>query len=48
MQLPGLSAYGVSACDIDLIVAHCRGGSMRTNPIALSDDELGRLLRARL
>jgi alcohol dehydrogenase class IV len=48
LKLPKLSAYGVSAADIGHIVANCRGSSMKTNPILLTDDEVGTVLRKRL
>jgi alcohol dehydrogenase len=34
--------------DIGRVVANCRGGSMQTNPLVLTDDELAALLRERL
>ena len=40
LQLPRLSAHGVSEASLDHVVAHCRGSSMQTNPIVLSDTEL--------
>lgn len=48
MQLPGLSAFGMSAADIPRVVANCRGSSMKTNPIMLGDDELAAILHERL
>lgn len=48
LQLPKLSHYGVSETDIPRIVANARGGSMQTNPILLTDDEIARIVRARL
>jgi hypothetical protein len=33
LKLPKLSAYGVQESDLDHIVAHSRGSSMKTNPI---------------
>jgi alcohol dehydrogenase class IV len=48
LALPKLSAYGMQPTDIDQVVAHCRGGSMKTNPIVLTDAELSELLRRRL
>ncbi|WP_078121636.1 iron-containing alcohol dehydrogenase [Thiosocius teredinicola] len=48
LQLPRLSAFGMTENDIGRVVANCRGGSMQTNPLALTDEELGRLLRTRL
>jgi alcohol dehydrogenase len=48
LELPRLSAFGITAADLDRIVADSRGGSMRTNPVALDDSELEEVLRARL
>lgn len=48
LQLPRLSAYGMTEADIPRVVANCRGSSMKTNPIVLSDDEVAALLRQRL
>jgi len=47
LQLPRLSHYGVQASDVDNIVANCRGGSMRTNPIVLTDDEVRDIIESR-
>lgn len=48
LKLEGLASYGLRKEGIAQVVAHCRGSSMNTNPIALSDEELARLLQARL
>lgn len=48
LELPRLSAFGITAADLDRIVADSRGSSMRTNPVALDDSELEEVLRARL
>lgn len=48
MQLPRLGAYGVTAADIGRIVAHSRGSSMQTNPVRLTDEEIGDIVRQRL
>jgi alcohol dehydrogenase len=48
LALPRLSAYGMTAADLPRVVANCRGGSMQTNPIVLTDDEVAELARARL
>lgn len=48
MQLPRLSKYGVTREDIPRIVANSRGSSMKTNPIVLTDDEIGEILLNRL
>jgi len=48
LQLPRLAAYGVTAADFDKVVANSRGSSMKTNPIVLTDGEIGAVLKARL
>jgi alcohol dehydrogenase class IV len=48
LALPTLSQYEMQASDIDKVVANCRGGSMKTNPLVLTDDELRELLQRRL
>ncbi|MEJ5210595.1 MAG: iron-containing alcohol dehydrogenase [Burkholderiales bacterium] len=48
LNLPRLSAYGVTEADLPRIVAHCRGSSMKTNPIVLTDDEVRDILLKRL
>ena len=48
LALPKLSSYGMQAAHLDKVVAHCRGGSMKTNPIVLTDAELRELLQRRL
>ncbi len=48
LDLPRLGAYGVSEADVDRIVANSRGSSMKTNPVALSDEEIASIVRARL
>jgi alcohol dehydrogenase len=48
LGLPRLSACGMSAADIPRVVADCRGSSMKTNPIVLSDGEVAGILEARL
>ncbi len=45
LQLPRLSAYGVSEASLDHVVAHCRGSSMQTNPIVLRDAEVRTVLQ---
>jgi len=40
MKMPKLSDYGVVESDLDHIVKHCRGSSMKTNPIVLSDGQV--------
>lgn len=48
MQLARLGTYGMRAEDIPRVVANCRGSSMKTNPLVLTDDEVASILRARL
>jgi len=48
LELPCLSAYGVTENDIEKIVANCRGSSMKTNPVVLTDNEVAELVRKRL
>lgn len=45
MRVPPLSAYGIREADLDVIVANCRGSSMKTNPIDLADEEVRAILR---
>ncbi len=48
LKLPLLAAYAVKESDIDRIVANSRGSSMKTNPVALTDNEIAQIIRARL
>ena len=48
MQLPKLSALGVTTTDIPRIVSNSRGSSMKTNPVLLSDQEIAGILAARI
>lgn len=48
LGIPGLAAFGVTAGDIPRVVAGSRGSSMRTNPVALTDDEVAAVVRASL
>ena len=48
LALPKLSTYGMHTTDIEKVVANCRGGSMKTNPIVLTDVEIHELLQRRL
>lgn len=48
MALPKLTDYGVTTQDIPRIVANSRGSSMKTNPIILTDEEVGEIIRRRL
>jgi len=48
LGLPRLSAYRIASADFPRIVANSRGSSMKTNPVVLSDEEIARVLVARL
>ncbi|MGA8054541.1 MAG: iron-containing alcohol dehydrogenase [Burkholderiales bacterium] len=48
MSLPRLSALGVGASDLGRVVANSRGSSMKTNPVVLTDEEVQRVLEARM
>jgi alcohol dehydrogenase len=47
LALPTLDQYGIQPGDFGHIVAHARGSSMKTNPVLLTDDELGTVLQQR-
>jgi alcohol dehydrogenase class IV len=49
LHVPRLGAYGVTDADVPRIVEPARrASSMQGNPIVLTDDELGEILRAAL
>jgi alcohol dehydrogenase len=48
LQLPRLGAYSVQAADIPRVVKNCRGSSMKTNPVLLTDAEVSEVLHARI
>jgi alcohol dehydrogenase len=48
LGVPGLSAFGITESSIPTLVADSRGSSMKTNPIVLTDEEIGGVLRASL
>ncbi|OHX35729.1 alcohol dehydrogenase [Methylomonas sp. LWB] len=48
LQLDRLGAYGIAEADFPLIVANARGSSMQTNPIVLTDEEIGEILARRI
>ncbi len=48
LELPPLRHYGIQASDFPHVVANCRGGSMKTNPLVLTDEEVTAILRQRL
>ncbi len=48
LALPRLSAYGIGESDIPAIVAASRNNSMKSNPILLTDAEIGAIVQVRL
>jgi len=48
LKMPKLSDYAVSTADIAKIIANISAGSMATNPIVLTAQELERLIQSRL
>lgn len=48
LRLPRLSEFGMTEEHIQKVAANSRGGSMRTNPVVLSDSEIVELLFSRL
>jgi len=48
LRLPMLSAFGVTLADVPRIVKNARGSSMQTNPIVLTDEEIGQIVIRRL
>lgn len=48
MGLPCLSQFGVTEDDVPRIVRNSRGSSMKTNPVVLTDQEIGKILQRRL
>lgn len=48
MELEPLSVYGVSEKGFENIIQNCRGSSMKTNPIVMTDAEVRELLQRRL
>lgn len=48
LKLPRLLDFGVTEADIPRLVANSRGSSMKTNPIMLTDEEIGAVIRASL
>jgi len=45
LGVPSLAAYGVKETDLAEVIAGSRAGSMRNNPIELTDEELDGILR---
>ena len=48
LQIRRLGDYGIGNTDFERIVANCRGSSMKTNPIVLTDSEITGILHDRL
>ncbi len=48
LQLPGLAQFGVNENTLQHVIKHCRGSSMQTNPIVMTDEEVRELLVRRL
>lgn len=48
LALPRLSHYGLQSSGLDHVIANCRGSSMKTNPIVLTDGEIRQILLGRL
>lgn len=48
LEFPTLSALGITHADVGKIVAQSRGSSMTTNPIKLTDEEISRVVTARM
>jgi alcohol dehydrogenase len=47
LSLPRLGDYGLQGGDVERVVAESRGSSMKTNPIVLTDEEVGEIVRRR-
>jgi alcohol dehydrogenase len=48
LDVPRLSAFGITEASIPALVADSRGSSMKTNPIVLTDAEIATILRESL
>ncbi len=48
LALPRLSHYGLQEAVLDKVIANCRGSSMKTNPIVLTDEQIRQVLLERL
>lgn len=48
LALPRLAHFGLHETAVDKIIANCRGSSMKTNPIFLTDEEIRQVLLERL
>jgi len=47
-EMPLLSTYSVSEADISKLIANTSPGSMKTNPVTLTDEEVSALIKTRL
>lgn len=48
LAIPRLGEFGVTEGDVQRIVANSRGNSMKTNPVELTDEEIGKIVLDRL
>lgn len=48
LRIPHLAAFGVTTDAFPALIAESRGSSMRTNPVVLTDHEIGAILAASL
>src|SRR5205823_6721276 len=48
LGVPSLQAFGIGEFAVQPVVTGSRGGSMRANPIDLTDDELATILQSAL
>lgn len=48
LALPRLGEFGMTSDDLDRVCANARGGSMKTNPLVVTDEELQTILTTRL
>lgn len=48
LNIPSLSQIGIGESELPFIVSESRGSSMKTNPVVLSDEEIGQILRMSL
>lgn len=48
LEIPRLSEFGMTPADYPRVCANARGGSMKTNPLEVTDEELTRVLASRL
>ncbi|UJP06474.1 MAG: iron-containing alcohol dehydrogenase [Nitrosomonas sp.] len=48
LALPHLSHFGLQPSELGKVIINCRGNSMKTNPIVLTDEEIRQILLERL